>query len=409
MKYILIIGDGMADNPVQELGGRTPLQFAKKPNMDAIASAGTVGEVLTIPEGMPAGSDTAILSIFGCNPRVCYTGRAPLEAAATGIALESGDAVYRCNMVTLDGDGPFEEKRLVSHSAGSIEGADSDRLVTGLFETQPFKQAAEEAGIAVYPASSFRHLAVQKSAKIDELLLIPPHDHLGELVGGLLPSGGEGAAVLEKLMRLSFDVLEGNAVNSRRRAEGKLPANCIWFWAEGMAASLPDFSEKYGKSGGVVSAVPLCRGIGRLTGLEARVVPGATGLLDTDYEGKVNAALDVLKTKDFVCIHIEAPDECTHDGDLEGKIEAIERIDGRVVAPLVERLRGAPQEFRMLVMSDHKTLIATRGHDGTPVPYILFDSRHDNKTGVTYCEQSASAGELLREGTALMDLLFERF
>ena len=408
MKYILVIGDGMADEPVPELGGKTPLQYAKTPAMDRLASAGLSGSVLTIPEGLPAGSDTAILSIFGCDPRTCYAGRAPLEAAASGISISPGDVAYRCNMVAFeDARVLFEEKRLLSHSAGAIEGEESDALITWLFETPVFKAAAEAAGMTVYPGSSFRHIAVQNAPDNAGIRLIPPHDHLGEILGGILPRGCANAAVLEGLMRLAHEELDGHPVNMKRRAEGKLPANGVWFWAEGTAVKLPDFTEKYGKAGAVISAVPLCRGIGTLIGLDMILVEGATGDIRTNYEGKVAAALKALETKDFAAVHIEAPDECTHDGDLEGKLQAIEWVDSRVVAPLLERLSTAGEDYRMLIISDHRTLTSTRGHDGSPVPYAIFDSRFDKKSGAPFSEAVAARGRYIADGTELMGILFE--
>ena len=407
LKYVLVIGDGMADVPLPELGGKTPLQHAKTPAMDAIASAGELGSVLTIPKGMPAGSDTAILSIFGCDPRICYTGRAPLEAAATGIVLSPGDVAYRCNMVTFeDGNIPFEEKRIVSHSAGSIEGEESAELVTELFEAPEFSEAARDAGMSIYPALSFRHIAVQKVKDIAGLELTPPHDHLGDSLGQHLPRGGKNAAVLERLMRLAHKELDGHPLNMKRRAEGKLPANGVWFWAEGTVAELPNFKEKHGKTGGVISAVPLCHGIGALIGLEMIFVEGATGELHTNYEGKVDAAIEVLKNNDFVAIHVEAPDECTHDGDLSGKLQAIEWIDSRVINPLTQRLREAGEDFRLLIISDHKTLTTTRGHDGAPVPFVIYDSRYNRNTGLSFCEDDAGPGRFIEDGTVLMSILF---
>ena len=409
MKYVLVIGDGMADEPLPELGGKTPLKYAVTPSMDALASAGELGSVLTIPEGMPAGSDTAILSIFGYDPRKYYAGRAPLEAASTGIKLIPGDVAYRCNMVTFeDGEMPLEEKRIISHSAGSIEGDLSDALITALFETPVFKDAAAMAGMTVYPASSFRHIAVQTRADIAGIALTPPHDHLGETVGRLLPRGGQNAAVLEMLMRLAHEVLDNHPMNLMRRAEGKLPANGIWFWAEGKAVGLPKFTGLFGKTGGVISAVPLCQGIGVLVGLDKIYVKGATGDLHTNYKGKVDAVLKALKNRDFAAVHIEAPDECTHDGDLKGKLQAIEWVDSRILAPLLERLRKTGEDFRMLVISDHRTLSSTRGHDGGPVPYIIYDSRYDRNTGLTFNEEDAARGRYTGAGTELMGMLFER-
>ncbi len=406
MKYILIIGDGMADNPVEALGGKTPLQAANKPEMDDIAAKGRIGLAKNVPDGLPPGSDTAILSLFGCDPRVCYTGRAPLEAAATGIKLKAGDVAYRCNMVAYeDGDMPFEEKRILSHSAGSIEGDVSDAIITALFAEPRFKEAAARAGILVHPASSFRHMAVQSQADIAGIKLIPPHDHLGEKIGPLLPSGCENAAVLKELMALAHEILDHHPLNEARRAEGKLPANGIWFWAEGTAVELPAFEPQYGKRGAVISAVPLCVGIGALTGVPAIDVPGATGELETNYEGKADYAARALLEAgyDYVAVHVEAPDECTHNGDLPGKIEAIENVSQRVLKPLREALKD--EDYRILLISDHKTLTSTRGHDGDPVPFVLYDSRVDSGLGKPYCEASAE-GEPVLEGISLLSLLF---
>ncbi len=406
MKYILIIGDGMADNPVEALGGKTPLQAADKPELDDVAAKGVIGLAKNVPDGLPPGSDTAILSLFGCDPRQCYTGRAPLEAAASGIRLQPGDVAYRCNMVTYeDGDMPFEEKRILSHSAGSIEGEQSDAMITALFAEPRFKAAAEKAGICIHPASSFRHMAVQSQADIQGIRLCPPHDHLGEKIGPILPAGCENARVLRDLMALAHEILDHHPMNEARRAAGKMPANGIWFWAEGTAVALPAFTPKYHKKGAVISAVPLCVGIGALTGVDAISVPGATGELDTNYEGKAECAARALLAGgyDYVALHVEAPDECTHNGDTPGKIQAIENISQRVLKPLREAMRGA--DYRMLIISDHKTLTSTRGHDGDPVPYILYDSRRDSGLGKPYCEASAQ-GQPVVEGVELLGLLF---
>lgn len=409
MKYILVIGDGMADNPVEDLGGKTPLQYASTPAIDALASRGVVGSVQNVPAGLPAGSDTAILSIFGCDPTACYTGRAPLEAAAAGIKLQPGDVAYRCNMVAFeDSDKPFGEKIILSHSAGSIEGEESIRLVEDLFKNPGFRQLADRAGMTVNPSPSFRHIAVQKSADISGIHLTPPHDHLGETIGPLLPTGCANAAVLKELMLKAHEFLQNHPLNDERRRAGKLPANGIWFWAEGTAVALPQFTPRYGKTGGVISAVPLCHGIAALVGLELTTVTGATGELDTNYEGKVEAALDVLKMHDFAAIHVEAPDECTHNGDLKGKLQAIEWLDSRVLAPLTAALEKSGAEYRLLLLSDHKTLTSTRGHDGDPVPYLLYDSRKDQKSGRTYSEDEGAKGPYIDAGIRLMGMLFEQ-
>ncbi|MBQ1351863.1 MAG: 2,3-bisphosphoglycerate-independent phosphoglycerate mutase [Oscillospiraceae bacterium] len=409
MKYILVIGDGMADNPVPFLGDKTPMQVADTPCMDRLAAQGEVGQVRTVPVEVPPGSDTAILSIFGADPRVCYTGRSPLEAAGSGITLQPGDVSYRCNMVTYeDGDQPFLEKKILSHNAGSIEGEESIAIITALFSHPEFAHMAEAAGMRVYPSPSFRHIAVQKGASIDGLVAAPPHDHLGEVIGPLMPTGCENAAVLQALMEKAHEILDHHPLNEARRQAGKRPANGIWFWAEGTGVALDSFVEKYHKKGVVISAVPLCHGIARLTGLDVQFVEGATGELETNYQGKVDAAVQALMGEyDFAAVHIEAPDECTHNGDTEGKIEAITRLDHLVVRPLTEAMEQAGIPYRLLILSDHKTLTSTRGHDGDPVPFLLYESGRDTGAGLPYDEASGEQGRFLEEGTSLMDILFQ--
>ncbi len=409
MKYVLVIGDGMADNPVEELGGLTPLQYAKITNIDALTAKGELHEVKTCPEGLPAGSDTGILSIFGVDPCKTYTGRSPLEAAATGIQLAPGEASYRCNMVTYeDAAIPFAEKRILSHSAGSIEGEESKALVEALFADPDFAAAADAVGMRVYPSLSFRHIAVQKDAELGGIVLEPPHNYLGQPIGPILPSGNENAKALLRLMELAHNFLDRHPLNESRRKAGKLPANGVWFWAEGSAIILSSFVEKYKKEGTVISAVPLCHGIANLLGLKVRLVEGATGELDTNYEGKYEAALDALRAgDDFVCVHLEAPDECTHNGDLKGKLEAIEGLDVRIVAPMVKAMEAEGMDFRMLILADHKTLTSTRGHDGTPVPFLLYDSTVDTGLGLTYSEENGAKGTSYDPACdILMPLLF---
>ena len=407
MKYILVIGDGMADNPVPALDGKTPLETAHKPVMDRLAAEGELGSVLNVPKGLPAGSDTAILSIFGCDPTWCYTGRAPLEVAAAGTKLAPGDAAYRCNMVTFeDADVPVEEKRILSHSAGSIDGDASIAIITALFDDPEFAAAAEKAGLTVQKSPSFRHLAIQKQADLKGIRLIPPHDHLGEKIGPLLPSGCPNAQTLKDLMLLAHEKLNHHPLNEARRAAGKMPANGIWFWAKGTAVELPNFVKNYGKTGGVISAVPLCHGIAFLAGLEMVHVPGATGEVETNYEGKVDAAMALLQDHDFAAIHVEAPDECTHNGDTPGKIRAIEYIDSRVLKNLLAKLDAAGYDYRILILSDHKTLTSTRGHDGDPVPYLLYDSRRKAGSGLPYSEANGLKGPYVDAGVKLMGMLF---
>lgn len=409
MKYILVIGDGMADNPVPELDGKTPLEYARTPGIDALARKSLIGSVKTCPEGLPPGSDTGILSIFGADPTSCYTGRSPLEAAATGIKLSSGDVSYRCNMIALEDSAlPFSEKKILSHSGGSVEGSQSIELIEYLFSHPGFMAAAEKARMTVYPAASFRHIAVQNGADIKGIRLYPPHDHLGEVIGPYLPSGCENASSLLSLMELAHEVLDRHPVNEARRAEEKLPANGVWFWAEGTGVELESFYDKFGKKGTVISAVPLCHGIARLSGLDVLMVEGATGELDTNLEGKVKACTDALDSGyDFAAVHVEAPDECTHNGDLKGKLQAIEWLDSRVLTPLTKALDERGCDYRLLFISDHKTLTSTRGHDGEPVPFMIYDSRHDTGAGLLYTEKDGQKGPYLEKGTQLMPKLFE--
>lgn len=409
MKYILIIGDGMADNPLMALGGKTPLEVASIPTMDALASKGELGSVRNVPEGYPPGSDTAIMSIFGCAPQKYYTGRAPLEAAAQGIALSAGDAAMRCNNVTLSDGESFSERKILSHCGGGIEGAQGKALVEWLFAQPEFLELAETAAMEIFPTESYRHICVQRGVDINGLSLSAPHDHLEESVADNMPSGCEDAIMLGALMEKACELLEGHPTNIQRRAKGKLPANAVWFWAQGTAAGLQSFPETYGKTGAVISAVPLCHGIARLAGLDTVEVDGATGELDTNYEGKVEATLESLKEHDFVVVHVEAPDECSHLGDLRGKLQAIEWLDSRIIAPIVSAMSSKNESFRMLILADHKTLAEEKGlHDGDPVPYILYDSRKSNGSGLAYTEKNGEAGPFVEAGVQLMEMLFSR-
>ena len=408
-KYLLVIGDGMADDPVPQLGNKTPLQTAPTPAIDRMAAKGIVGSVINCPPPLPAGSETAILSIFGCDPRKYFTGRSPMEAAAAGIAMRPGDAAFRCNLVTFeDGDMPMEEKKILSHSAGSIDGPSALETVEVLLSDPRFAQAMEKARMEIHRFPAFRQIAVQHESDISGIRFTPPHDHLGEQLGQYFPVGNERAEVFAHLMKLAHEILDHHPVTEKRRAAGKLPANGIWFWAEGTAVELPSFREQYGMDGAVISAVPLCHGIGVLRGLEMVEVEGATGELDTNFEGKLEATWEKLNQYDFVCLHLEAPDECTHNGDLPGKLQAIEWLDSKLVGPLVERLEKAELEHRVLVLSDHKTLTATRGHGADPVPFLIYDSRKDTGRGGVYDEPAGETGPFVENGNVLLDMLFEK-
>ena len=408
MKYILVIGDGMADNPLPELDGKTPLEAAVKPVIDALAQAGTLGSVRTVPELLPPGSDTAILSIFGCDPNRYFTGRSPLEAAGCGVSLEPGCASFRCNMICVeDGDGPFDEKRILSHNAGSIDGETSMAIIRELCEEPEFHAALEKAGMTISPTPSFRHIAQQKGGDIRGLVATPPHDILGQQVGQYRFTGNDNAATLWSLMELANRKLEHLPRNEARRAQGKKPANGIWFWAEGTAVALPNFVERYGHGGSVISAVPLVHGIGALTGLKPVTVEGATGEVDTNYAGKLQAAKDALAGGDeFLCLHLEAPDESTHNGSLPDKLLAIHQLDSLIVAPLLQWLQEQKMAYRLLLLSDHKTLMSTRTHDGDPVPFLLYDSTAPRSGGLSYTEANGEKGPFVEHGTDLMALLF---
>ncbi len=410
MKYLLFIGDGMADNPLPDRDNKTPLELAEKPLIDALCAKSLLGSVCNCPKEFEPGSATAILSIFGADPLLYYHGRGPLEAAAQGIALADGDMACRCNMISLDDSGaPYRERRILSHSAGSIEGELSDHLIGELWTSSEFAALAEKYQCRIHPGSSFRHFMVKKNAQIEGICLTPPHDHLGEVIGPLLPSGAPDAQALLEMQEAAFRFLDRHPLNEQRRQQGKLPANAIWFWAEGTAAILPDFEEKYGHSGEVVSAVPLVQGIARLSGLPAPAVAGATGEIDTNWEGKAEKTIEILSRCDFACLHIEAPDECTHNGDLAGKIQSIEWLDSRELAPIVAWLSARGEDYRILFLSDHKTLTANRAHDAAPVPFMLYDSRRDMGSGLGYTEKNAlSTGLMLERGTGLLDLLFEK-
>lgn len=399
----------MADNPVPRLGGLTPLQRASIPTIDRMAQRGIVGHTVNCPAPLPAGSETAILSIFGCDPRHFFTGRSPMEAAAAGIVLRPGDAAFRCNLVTLeDGDLPLPERKILSHSAGSIDSSSALATAAALQEDARFAKALQDARMELHAFPTFRQLAVQHDSHLEHVRFTPPHDHLGEACGAYFPQGGEEADAFARLMTLAHEILNHHPVTEKRRAAGKLPANGIWFWAAGTAVGLPSFQAQYGLNGAVVSAVPLCHGIGVLRGLEMVEVPGATGELDTNFAGKVDAVWRKFQEYDFVCLHLEAPDECTHNGDLEGKLQAIEWLDSRLVSPLLERLTAAGFDHRVLLLSDHKTLTATRAHDGSPVPFLLYDSRTDTRRGGAYDEPNGENGVFVPGGWMLLDYLFEK-
>lgn len=408
MKYVLVIGDGIADEPVSELGGKTPLAALTLEQIDRLAG-GRLGLCQTVPAGVPAGSDTAILSIFGYDPRTCYTGRSALEAAGMGVMLRPGETSLRVNLCALEGE-TFEAARILSHNGGSIEGEEAVELMQDLVHDPRFASLAAAFGFTVHITPTFRHIGVIDAVHQPqgETRFAEPHNHLGEAIAPLLPEGAMGPAITA-LMRASYEVLREHPVNRARIAAGKLPANCIWPWGPGSAMALDSFEQKYHKRGSAVSAVPLVWGIAGLCGVDTPRVPGATAELETNYEGKVQAVLDALEGgADFCCIHIEAPDECAHAGDVEGKCEAIRRLDTRVVGALLERLPRVDPDFRMLLLSDHPTLLRTRGHDGNAVPFAIYDSRHPGAPRKFDEAHARETGDFLAEGPMLLRALFEQ-
>ncbi len=403
MKYVLVIGDGMSDDPVPELGGKTPLEHLDLPAFGVLAGSET-GTCRTVPETVPAGSDTAILNIFGNDPRDCYTGRSVLEAAGVGVTLNPGEVSMRVNLCAVEEIGG--QLIIHSHNGGNIEGDEAETLMNDLLADPRFAPAAEKAGLTVHVSRTFRHIGVFAGPVPEDAVLstTEPHNVLEQPVH--YPTGYLSAEITD-LMNISYTVLKDHPVNQARIARGQLPANMIWPWGAGRAMLLPSFEEKYGVKGTVISAVPLVWGIAELMKLPHPHVPGANGDLDTNYEGKVDAAVAALAAGDsFVAIHVEAPDEMTHAGALDKKLEAIRRLDTRVIAPLLEKL-PALGDFRILLLSDHKTLMSTRTHDGKPVPFAIYDSRRPG-TPSRLDEATAANGVFVPEGHDIMARLLEQ-
>jgi 2,3-bisphosphoglycerate-independent phosphoglycerate mutase len=395
VKYLILLGDGMADHPLDELSGRTPLEAAMTPNLDRIAEKGVSGLFCPIPEGLPAGSDVGNLSLFGYNPAGAFRGRAPIEAANQGIDLADDDVAFRCNLVTL------EEGRMRDFTAGHISSEEAAEMIPHLNKT-----LGREFPVTFHAGVSYRHLAVFKTAAAEMLRNLvalectPPHDITGREWADHLPEGGDSGLVRDMMAR-SRDALADHPVNLKRIAEGQLPATSIWLWGQGKAPEMESYADLYGLSGAVVSAVDLVKGIGKLAGLEVPNVPGATGWIDTDYEGKISAALSALDRHDFAYIHIEAPDETAHQGRIDLKIRAIEDFDRRIVGPALEYQETWP-DTRILAAPDHFTLISTRTHAGGPVPFALCGPGIDPDTSIAYSEKAAAAtGVCIREGYTL--------
>lgn len=399
-KYLIVLCDGMADEPLEQLDGRTPMEAAYTPNMDFLASRSEIGMVRTVPKGMAPGSDTANLSVIGYDPEKYYTGRSPLEALSIGVDMADDDVSFRCNLVTLsEEEDRYEDRRILDHSSGEISTEDAAVLVSAL------KDGLQREGYEFYVGTSYRHLLIWKHGQVVELTA--PHDILTSRIGEYLPQD----EVLRDMMVKSYDILSRHPINLKRKEQGQNPANSVWFWGGGTRPALSSFEEKYHLKGVMISAVDLLNGIAAGTGMRSIFVEGANGGLDTNYAGKGEAAVEALcGADDFVYIHIEAPDEMGHQGSIENKITAIERIDAQIIGPVAEKLREKNIDFRMLVLPDHPTPIRVRTHVSDPVPYLLYDSTSE-LDGIfdTYNEKTGQESKILIEkGHTLIRRLFEQ-
>lgn len=379
MKYIVVLGDGMADRPVDALGGKTPLEAAVTPVMDELASKGTLGTVQNVPAGMAPGSDVANLSVLGYDPAANYSGRSPLEALSVGVAMDDDDVIFRSNLVTLTENQPYDQKIILDHSSGEISTADADVLMDAIraeFNSDRFR---------FYTGTSYRHILVWKQGRISPLE--PPHDHLGHAIGPYLPQ----EAVLREMMERSYEILNNHPLNLARAAAGKHKANSLWFWGAGTKPQVQNFREKTGLTGAMISAVDLLKGIAVGAGMRVYNVPGATGSIDTNFEGKAQAAVDALLKDgyDYAYIHVEAPDEMGHQGRIQDKVKSIEYLDSRLIAPIKAAMEAAGEDYRMLILPDHPTPLAIRTHTADPVPYLIYDSTRQLRKRDRLTEENA--------------------
>lgn len=400
MKYLVVLGDGMADGPIEELGGKTPLAYANTPTMDRLSKLSEVGMVHTIPEGMSPGSDTANLSVLGYDPKKYYTGRSPLEALSIGVDMKDTDIALRCNIVTVSTDDlPYEEKTIIDHSASEISTEDAAVLLNAV------KKEFENDVYKFYLGTSYRHLTIWDKGQV--VPLTPPHDVLGQVVGQYLPED----EVLREMQKRSYDILANHPINVERMAKGLNPANSVWFWGAGTKPCVDSFEAKNNKKGAMISAVDLLKGIA--VGAEMKVieVEGANGGLHTNYAGKAQAAIDVLLKEDydFVYIHLEAPDEMGHQGSVERKVKAIEYLDEKVLKVVTDALDEAGAEYRLLLMPDHPTPICIRTHTSDPVPYMLYDSTDKKEGTLDYTEECAEkSGIFIEKGHEMMNILLSK-
>ena len=403
MKYLVVLCDGMADTPNAALNGKTPMECANKPNMDALARNAEVGMCRTVAAGLKPGSDVANLSVMGYDPAVCYTGRSPLEAASIGVDLKPTDVALRCNTVTLSNEENYEDKTMVDYCAGDISTEEAHKII---------ETVEKELGSDIYKfcgGVSYRHCLVVDNGTTDLGNMTPPHDISGRVIGEYL-SKSENAAPLINLMKKSYEILKDHPVNIERRKKGLHEANSIWLWGEGRRPQLESFKEKNGVSGCVVSAVDLLKGIGICAGMETPEVEGATGYIDTNFEGKTQAGIDAFKRgTDLVYLHFEAPDECGHRGEAQNKVKAIEMIDSRVLTKMLDYLNGCGDDYRILIMPDHPTPLETMTHSSAPVPFLIYDSRKKENGVSSFTEKNAAeTGEFVEHGPDIMSMLLEK-
>ncbi len=399
MKYIVILCDGMAGEPLDALNAQTTLEAAHTPNMDALASKGELGMVQNIPAGMKPGSDVANLAVAGYDPAVYYSGRSPLEALSVGVEMEPTDIVFRCNLVTLTEDEPYAEKTIIDHSSGEIETADTDILMDTI------REAFNSEEFQFYTGTSYRNITIWKQGKAVDI--DPPHDRLTRVIGPYLPEDPKLRGMMEK----SFELLNNHPLNVERAAHGKNKANSLWFWGAGTKPKLDDFQKKTGLKGAMISAVDLLKGIAVGAGMKVIEVEGATGSLHTNYEGKAQGAIDALLKDgcDFVYVHLEGPDEMAHQGLIPEKIQSIEWIDSRIVAPIVNAMAERGEDYRILILPDHPNPICYRTHTADPVPYILYDSTKEQKTIRRYTEKEAAATGIFQpEGHKMMERFLKK-
>lgn len=403
MKYLVLLCDGMADTKNAALDNKTPMTCAKKPFMDSLAKKSLVGMCRTVAAGLKPGSDVANLSVMGYDPTVSYTGRSPLEAASIGIALKDTDVTLRCNLVTLSDEEEYGDKTMVDYCAGDISTSEAAKII------KTVEEAFGSEKYRFYTGVSYRHCLVVNGGTTDLGTMTPPHDISGKVVGKYL-STSDNAAPLIELMKKSYELLKNHPVNLKRMAEGKRPANSIWLWGEGTKPDVQNFKEKNGVSACVISAVDLLKGIGKCAGMSVPEVAGATGYIDTDFEGKAQAAIDAFRAGTELCyLHFEAPDECGHRGQPENKVKAIEYIDSRALKMILEYLEDCGEDYRILIMPDHPTPLDTMTHSAAPVPFMIYDSRKEENGVPVFDEDNAqNTGVFVEHGPDIMDILLEK-